>query len=131
MGPRSSSPANMDASVSQTCFYTVPSLVPSEDVEFLPTYMSVVYALALKQTQAVDEQLKTETQAEVSTDSPVPVSIEAVSTRCKGVCELPLLSWICVWEEISKHFALLGLHFWAECVVSPVVTALNQAELKK
>lgn len=40
--------------------------------------MSVVYALALKQTQAVDPQLKTETQAEVSTDSPVPVSIEAV-----------------------------------------------------
>lgn len=101
MGPRSSSPANMDASVSQTCFHTVPSLLPSEHLEFLPTYMSVVYALALKQTQAVDPQLKTETQAEVSTDSPVPVSIEAVSTRCQGVCELPLLSWICVWEEIQ------------------------------
>lgn len=31
----------------------------------------------------------------------------------------------------SRHFALLGLHLWAECVVSPVLTALNQAELKK
>lgn len=40
--------------------------------------MSVVYVLALKQTQAVDPQIKAETQAEVSTDSPEPVSIEAI-----------------------------------------------------
>lgn len=84
--------------------------------------------LALKQTQAVDPQLKTETQAEVSTDSPVAVSIEAVSTRCQGVCELPLLSWICVWGEIQ------GILLYWDCTFGLSVcgvTALNQAELKK
>lgn len=37
-----------------------------------------MYIVALKQTQAVDPQIKAETQAEVSTDSPQPVSIKAV-----------------------------------------------------
>lgn len=52
--------------------------------------MSVMYVLALKQTQAVDPQIKAETQAEASTESPEPVSIEAVQPRCEGVCPHPL-----------------------------------------
>lgn len=40
--------------------------------------MSVVYVLALKQTQAIGPQIKEETQAKVSADSPEPVSTEVV-----------------------------------------------------
>lgn len=49
--------------------------------------MSVVYVLALKQTEEVDPQIKAEAQAEASTDSPEPVSIEAVQSKCEGVCK--------------------------------------------
>lgn len=39
------------------------------------------YVCPLKQTQAVDPQVKAETQAEASTESPEPVSIEVVQLR--------------------------------------------------
>ena len=47
--------------------------------------MSIVYVLTSKQTQAVDPQIKAETEAEASTESPEPVSIEALQTRCSTV----------------------------------------------
>lgn len=83
MGPRSSSPANIDGSVSV-------SLSWSDLFLYFPTYISVIYVLALKQTQAVDPQIKAEAQAEASTESPEPVSIEADQPRCEGVCQHPL-----------------------------------------
>lgn len=46
-----------------------------------PVFMCIVCFIALKQTQAVDPQIKAETQAEASTESPEPVSIEAVQSR--------------------------------------------------
>lgn len=49
-----------------------------------------MYVLALKQTQAVDPQIKAEAQAEASTESPESVSIVAVQPRCEGVCQHPL-----------------------------------------
>lgn len=39
----------------------------------MPTQL--LYIVALEQTQAVDPHIKAETQAEVSTESPEPVSI--------------------------------------------------------
>lgn len=46
--------------------------------------MSFVNTVALKQTQAVDQEIKAEPPAEASTDteSPEAVSIEAVQPRC-------------------------------------------------
>lgn len=79
MGPRSSSPANLDASVSYfSVKFECDTIPPSTCVhlEFLPTFP--LYVLALKQTQAVDPQIKAEAQAEASTESPEPVSTEAV-----------------------------------------------------
>ena len=46
-----------------------------------------MYVLTLKQTQAVDPQIKAETQAEASTESQEPVSTVAVQSRCEGVCK--------------------------------------------
>lgn len=82
--------------------------------------MFVVYVLALKQTQAVDPQIKAETEAEASTESPEPVSIEAVQSRCEGVCKnsTPFPYSRALGKE-SRRFASLwaDLTLWAECVV--------------
>lgn len=75
--------------------------------------MSAVYVLALKQTQAVDPQIKAETQAEASTDSPEPVSIEVVQSRCAGVQVYARTTSSLVLDldlgRDSRHFASLGL----------------------
>lgn len=83
LGPRSSSPANMDVSVS--AFATFPVLRVGHK---LPPSCHV-RVLALKQTQAVKPQIKAEAQAEASAESPEPVSTEVVQygAWCEGLCE--------------------------------------------
>ncbi len=93
-----------------------------------------MYVPALKQTQAVDPQIKAETEAEASTDKPEPVSIEAVRSRCEGVCTSSSPKAAFGFGKRFKAFCFTGADltvflflFWAEFVVSPVPTALNAA----
>lgn len=68
-----------------------------EYLELPPTYL--LYIIALKQTQALEPHIKAETQAEVSTDSPEPVSTWAVKSRCEGVCKHLLFELHWSWEQ--------------------------------
>lgn len=89
--------------------------------------MSVVSVLALKQTQAVDPQIKAETQAEVSTDNPQPVSIVAVQQGVTVYASIPSYTGFEFGRRLEA-FCFTGTDYTlglSVCVVSPVVTALN------
>lgn len=113
MGPRSSSPANMDGSVS-SLFYLSLWIVPPpfshfQAWELPPTYL--LYIIALKQTQALDPHIKAETQAEVSTDS-----LEPVSPDVKVYANICCLGYIGVGNRMEAFASLtdysLGLRVW-------------------
>lgn len=93
----------------------MPSLLSCVDLELLLHFHCV--CPNLKQTQAVDPQIKTETKAEVTTENPEAVSTDAVSpgvgVKVFGSTPHPLpLSWI--WKGIKGSSFSLGLtkHFF-------------------
>lgn len=88
VGPRSSSPAQLDSSVSLR-----PPLSLIVDSDCSSPQLCV---LALTQTQPVEAQVETDSQAVASTESPEPVSMQAACSRylvwrhLEALCPSPL-----------------------------------------
>lgn len=121
MGPRNSSPANVDGSVSPLLFLlfkfdanVLYGAFPHSMCRFrAPTFMCLLYVVALKQTEP---QTKADAKAEASTESPEPVSIGAPG-KVWGVkvhTPLPLAqNWTWIWQEIYLlHWAYLTVYVW-------------------
>lgn len=134
MGPRSSSPTNMDVSVSLFLSLLHPTSPNPPDFPFLPPVDPPTFHLQCvccvlcslwKQTQAIDPQVKAEAQADVSPDSPKPVSTKAVWVQgVKGAWEHRHLESGARIGGILLHWGLIAA-FLPVCVYVVVCVWLH------